>query len=491
MSRSTKRMISVEEQNIIDATENTDGMETPAGGEMTDVKAKITGEVLGEGKDSPVEVQDNSQTPEALAGGVEVEFKKIAEGQTEIENKVQALTEIENVAIEMMKIVEKNGALTAMEAMMVEVALNNAVRNLPEELRGFDLPSMENYTVLGLAASSTEVSLEGVLDKISTLMNNITLSIEKQIKNAFGFIGSFTPLINRLMARAVTVKGMLKDSNREAGLKEIKFKQIKTLIVDGKVPEGKTVIQTLKAHQQVITEILSTDAEDAIIGFIKESNAALSKGKVAEKDYDDVNFTPNAVTVAAVTYPSIFKLFPSAAKMQTAGVHGYTDDNMEFRRSVPLFGNVAAVTYSNKENPKTNNVTVVWAPGLTFERLGDTPATDTAFVLTHKEQVQVIDGVIAELSMTLEFWKSYANRNKKVMQMYQQVHKQWLNDKNNSGMLSLQRDVSRFAKDMAVYYKAVLFGARYAAAMNVKGTTSMLISYVEASARATQADTAE
>lgn len=489
----SKSNVSVEEQNVIDATENTEVMDTPAGDEMTDVEETAAGEVLGDGETSPVEAHDASETPEALAAGVEVEFKKIAVGQTEIENKIQALDQIDNISVEMIKIIEKNGSLTAMEAMLVNVALDNATRKLPAELRSFDMPSLESYHTIGLASAATEISMEGVLDKISTLVNNISLSIQKQLKNALGFVASYTPLIERLLKRAQAVKSQIKNSNREAGLKEIKLKTAPKLAVDGRSPNGETTVKTLKYCQQCISEVMSNSAEDALIQFIKESTAAMMREGAAGKDDTSMwrMHGLKQIQVPALKYPDIFRLYPTIAKIDTAGVAGYADEGLKVKRSLPLFGGVAFTVFTNKVNPKTDNVEVKWVPGLNVLPYGDRLESNTVTVLTAREQTIVIDGVIDMLEELLSFWKSYRARNEKVYRMFQDAQKQWLSVKNNSMAGYRQRAIGRWGRDVGTMYKLCLFDGRYQVAMYAKTVTGALISYVEASARATQADSAE
>lgn len=484
-NKTSRTTVSMEEALQAEATAE---VPTDVNGDDTEVNTDALVE-------TPVEKLDSSKSPEALSTHVQAEITKVKEGETDVDNQIESAEKIINIATEAIALTQQQGALDRVSAQLLNVALEHAMLNWSEEdrLTHSDSVSLEHFDGAS-AFSATEVSMEGVMDALSTALNNVVLGMQKHIKNFFGMLASYTPLIERLKKRAETIRGSIDNSRREDGLKEIKFAKAANLVIDGKVPEPSTLIKNVEYWALCLNDILSTDAEDKIIAWMGKSVEALSRANKDDKDWEangDGTFDLKAgLTLADSARPDIFKLFPNIAKLNTGGVHGWTDETFEFKKSMPLMGNVNIVLYQHRKNAKTDNVRVEWAPGFEFEKERGYNGDKTITALTSKEQGVIIDHVIKELDVVLGFWKGYKSRNEKVMRYFQDVHRTYRETKSGAGWFSARRDVANELKGLASSYKMTCISARTQAASNLKGISSTLIDYVEASRTATQANVA-
>lgn len=437
-------------------------------------------------KESSVDAGDSSQSPEALSTRVDAEIKVVEEGFTEVENQIKKSDALINVSNEAHAIVADKGYLTQVENHFLNVALANIG---PEMLEA--MPSVENYDgSRATELSQTEVSLEGIVDNISTAINNTILAVQKTIKNGFGVLGALTPVLDRLRKRAVAIKEGIDNSNREDGLKEIPFKGMGNLVVDGKAPEATTIIKTLKVSEELAKQCLDAGIDKAFLKFAQDTVDLLAQGsRTANEDPDDMALMNDGIQIPFDQYPSIFNLIPAGATQTASGVHGWTDDNFEFKSSVPLFGDRRAVTYQHRKNRKNDNVTVEYAPGLEYEvMLGAKERPSTIQVLTSKEQVEVIDSVITLIDTVLAFWKSYKSRNDAVQKYFQGVHQTYRNIKTSDRVAATS--FAKGVKWLSKAYKHTLWGAQYGTAIYVRDVAMGLTELVEKSSKATQANVA-
>lgn len=445
--------------------------------------------------ETPVEKLDSSKSPEALSTHVHAEITKVKEGETDVDNAIESAEKIINISTEAMSLIRHQGALDRVSAQLLNVALEHAMVHWSEEdrLACSDSVSLEHFDGAS-AYSATEISMEGIVDKLSTAINNITLSMQKHIKDFFGMLGAYTPLLERLKKRAETIRGSIDNSRREDGLKEIKFAKVGNLVIDGKVPEPATLIKNVEYWSTCLNDILSTESEDRIIEWMGKSVEALSRATKDDKDWEQDSDghwqIKDGLTLSAASRPDIFKLYPNIAKLNASGVHGWSDDNFEFKKSHPLMGNMNIVLYQHRANAKTGNVRVEWAPGFRFDQERGYNGEKVITALTSKQQMVIIDRVIKELDMVLGFWKGYKSRNEKVMRYFQDVHKTYREVKSGADWLSHRGDVANEMKSLAKSYKTCNITMRTEAASNLKGIASTLIDYVEASRIATQANVA-
>ena len=399
-----------QENNTIDAEASAPVDATKQGDEGQEVDHKAIEEVT----ESPVLKYDTSEAPEALSTRVQADMNVVKEGETEIENAVKAVDSITNVALEARALIKENGSIDSVQAMLLNIALEQACLNLPAELRDIDMPSMESHTANAFLAS--EVSMEGVLDKLSTAINNLGLQFEKTVKNGFSLIGSWTPLLERLKKRAEGYRDAIDQSNREDGLKTVKFRSAKTLTVDGKLPEPETVIKTVALYEAVAEQLLAPKVDDAFIAFLKSTADVLKDGSIDEDKLGEASWLGVwSLQVKKGTLPDIFRLIP-ALKNSASGVHGITTDGIEFKKSDPLFGNTVLIGGRPRSKTNTATDTVEYSSFVTVDRLGGLADGKELTTLTSGQQKQVIDLVIKLLDYTITYWKGFKARNQIVME---------------------------------------------------------------------------
>lgn len=513
MSRYTsksKLTVSQEENHI--QAEPTAPVEQPLD-TPTDFKA------VDETLKTTVAISDNTESPESLSKTVQVELQKVKEGETNIENALKAAENIVNVSVESMAIYDPainpkaNGKMNRTEAMLMNLCmeLNHQATGVDTT---FDMPSLESFDG-GLAYGSTEVSLEGLAEKIDTAIHNVGLSIEKSVLNGIGLAKSFTPLIARLRSRATAALRNVNESNREAGKKEVSGSFAKKLSVDGRSGEAKTILKTADTLATITAEILDESKADKVVGYVKESQRALMSGL----DLDDDKFQRNPlylllfgfgavgsatgliiadkmasqVKISPEIVPDLTALYSNSVK------HTYIIDSpkggktLDAKRSDNLFGGkvVSISKYKSTIDVRLNNNTV---PSIKLITINDQQADGVCQTLTSKEQKEVLMKAGIILDSVEGYWKGYAARNEARKKVYQEAFKT---------LMGLRREAYTYGGTRKLFAVAALQGypkyvtwlfwrgvvkAQKEIAVYGKDCASALIDYAIASTAATQAD---
>lgn len=466
-----------------------------------------------------VALSDDSESPESLSKHVQVELHKVAEGETEIENALKAAENVVTTSLEAMSIYDPTvnkhatGKMNRTEAMLLSLCMDLSSKTTGVDTN-IDMPSLECFDG-GMAYGSTEVSLEGLQEKIDTVFNNINLSIEKSILNGIGLAKSFTPLIGRLRTRAQTALRNVNDSNREAGMKEVSGSFAKKLSVDGRSGEAKTILKAADSLATVTAEILDESKADKVVEFVKQSQRGLMSGL----DLDDEKFQrsplylllfffgnlgggtamviadnlASQVKVTPDVMPDLTSIYTNTAK------HNYVIDSpkggktLDAKRSDNLFGGkvVSISKYKPTIDVRLNNTTV---PSIKLITINDTVADGKCQALTSKEQREALTKAIIMLDAAESYWKGYATRNEARKKTYQEAFKT---------ITSLRREARAFGGARKIFTVAVLDNypnyitwlfwrgvvkSQKDIAVYAKDCASALIDYAIASTAATQAD---
>lgn len=486
-----------------DAAENVAEAGTPSEIQTEEVQMATKAEDFPE---TPVEPYNESETPESLAAGVVSEVKKVETGVTQVITEDRAVGELENIAVEMLALIAEKGAMTSAESTMFAVAVQNAAKSLDDS--AVDLASMESFRNEQHAAYATEVSLEGVLDKINTALNNFGLRIEKGLKDLFGMANSLTPLLSRVKKRAEAVRSKVNASNREAGLKTISGSFIGKLSIEGRAPDAKTVVSRAATLAQLSSEVFGNKAIESATVYGREAISAVAEAVKLDELQDRPsiwwyifldprivapmlkNQTGNAIRVDGGKTPEFFKLFPTAAKINHSVGNARVERNLEIKRSETLFGEKALVTSQYKREVEfgAGRHTV---PMLTFVSLNGKSAGGEIQTLTSQQQTQVLDSVIKSVDGAISYYKTFGQRSKSAMSTYQQAFANLL--KINKGSRAF-RDATMMASmpyvidGMARSYVRGVYVHQGKFASYVGTTCDALIALVEKSRAATQAD---
>lgn len=502
-----KEMASTEELNKLpEQTEGSDNVaETEANPSEISTQEPEIATKAEDAPESPVEPYNSSESPEALAKGVVSEIKKVETGVTQVLNEDRAVGELENIATEMRAIIAEKGAMTSAEAMMFSVATQNTLGSVGESIESVDLPSMENFGVADVAGYATEISLEGVMDKITDIANKAAGRISQGFQNIVGLANSLTPLISRLKKRAEAARQATNNSNREAGLKTIDDEDTAiTLTVDGSVPNADTVVKTSKYMAAITSELFGDNAwkvADSMAtetaNSIKEaasatdfSEAVLANGwtmfLLGELAYAYLAKKGEKAVAASTKIktdkvPSMIKAFPTVAKLN----HSVDNPNLEAKRSLPLFGNEAIEVTALKPQI-TTDAGKVGGVGVRMISLGDYEAKTTEIqTLTSEQQRAVLDNVVAVCDGLIRYYKDFAKRSSLLQKTYASSFK---DARNVSEDKVVSRYTARIVQSGATAVIDGVFAGQGKIARSFAVTISALVDLVELSRKATQAD---
>ncbi len=400
-----------------------------------------------------------TDTPEGIDGENQKADDVIEEGEvllkvTETNNIVKetqkesdVIQAVATVAAEMYNIIQTNGKLTPAEALLVNSAMasfESAMPSLGENVS--TLPSMESHAIVGLQFSNAQTSMEGVLERLDKGINNLSLNIGRLFKNGVGLAGSLTPLFTRQIERATALKGQLNSAHRDAGQKEVSGSFVARLYIDGRAPDASSVVKTTAYLNQCIAEILSDSGTVAATRYIK----AAQKGLEQSMDMDAIEH-PNAWLNLAIAFlpgglgaiagtvksiadrqkvmkqlkmdgnvsPELFKMYPNISKVNHPDG---TNKNLDYRRSLPLFGNTTFVV-SQYRPQITQNLNYHEVPSITINTDGR-GAKGSIQALTSTQQNDVLAGTISMLTTAREYYKNYAQRNADCMKAYQNAYNQ-------------------------------------------------------------------
>lgn len=457
--------------------------------------------------ESPVEPYSSSQSPESLAQGVVSDVKKIETGVTQVLNEDRAIGELENVAAEMRAIIAEKGAMTSAESMIVAIATQNALRGI--DAGAVDMASLESFAVPEVAGIATEVSLEGVMDKIDNLATKSQDNLAQGFKNLVGLANSLTPLLSRLKKRAEAIRGQVNNSNREAGLKTIDDEDIAiTLSVDGKTPNAETTIKTLKYMNVVAAELFSDNTWK-----LAEENGKLAAQAVAEvaSTTDFTAAKPSywwlflGGTIGTIVYgvkdgkanakasseikvdtsklPTFAKAFPAIAKLNHADT-----DTLTVRRSAPLFGNTAIIVSDYKPQVMATAASKA-KPGITLEHLTEHKGSAEIQALTSAQQKVVLDETITIIDRLIGYYGSYTKRSAAVARVYESAFAAGKAAQSEGNKANVY--IPLIVRRMAGLVTDGVFANLGKIARDFSVTADGLIDYVEQSRKASQADDAD
>lgn len=486
------------EENTLDANDNNPLLkaEDPAKAAEED-GAKLANDY--EYVDSEAVEGENQKPDEAIVKGEESEMIGTLNNIVEVTAKESdTISALASVAQEMYHTIQQRGKLLPVEALMVGNLVQSFESAMPS-LADTDrkMPSMEDFKIVGMQYTQTQVSLEGVLERLDRGINNLGLNIDRLFKNGIGLARSMTPIIDKQIERATSLKSGLDKALRDAGQKEVGGAFVKNLQVDGRAPDAMTVVKTAAYLNQCLSEVLSDSASIAASRYIKAAQANVIESidlekidrpniwinfalamipvvgnvAVAIKDSFDVNKVLKQLRIDGTVSPELFKMYPNVSKLSHTGVN----KNLDYRRSLPLFGN-ASIVISQYKAQATQNLHRHEVPSITIEKEGRGEGRMMQ-TLTGAQQSDVIDSAVAILTTSREYFKNYANRNADCMRAYQnayeQRHKFWKNNPGTENALSRSIVVNLFEFYTGLFWRGIfrrqaelsIYGRRSAAAM--------------------------
>lgn len=443
---------------------------------------------------------ENTKEAEAFIGEQKKEGDNIVKEIGETNNVLETL---DSVATEMYNIIRKEGRISSLEA--VTLGMHLAAVDRVSGYKAKEAPALENFQTPALAYSATQASFEGIGDRIEAGLERLGENIVRLMKNGVGFAGSLTVLIDRNLARIAKLRTSINAAHRDAGQKEVKGGFIKRLQVDGNTPDANTVEKTATYLAQCMTEILSNSQTKAAAQYVRAANDTLIKA--ASDGMDNVDhtnplwlliFSPeflvslnynkvaNTFKIDGSVAPQLFKVYPSAAKVNHSFGDMRADKNLEIRRSLPLFGNraIAVSQYRSTVEVGCGRHSI---PKLTLVDFGEGRGDSRAQALTGQQQKQALDSAEKILLVARDYFKNYATRNKECMDTYMRYFKQlqkWRNNNTGRGQGEKTISVAAGIQIMRYYsnlYWTGIFAQQSDIASYGRKTAAALIDLVEAS----------
>lgn len=463
--------------------------------------------------------------PETVEGENVKESDVIFEGEvndkvTAIDNIVKentntgdALQALATVAQEMQQILAQNGKLSTAETLIMKATVESCEALVPALRESeIQIPSMEDFKTVGMQYTSSQVSLEGVMDKIATAFHNLGLNIERLFENGVGLARSMTPIIDSQISRITKLRGQLNSAHRDAGQKEVGGKFAKLLSVEGRAPDAATTVKTAAYLNQAMAEVLSSKVQNLAVGYVKEAQGVIREamsadlkspslllavalkllmpsgniGAVLNQAHDQhlQDAVAKQIRIDGKVAPELFALFPSVAKVRD------TREDAKFveaRRSLPLFGNKAIFVTQYKKDV-TADLRLHLTPEVVVRPLGVGYGKKLQ-ALTAAQQADVLDSALQILQTSREYFKDYAARNKACMTVWQQSFKMILElEKTKAGF---RNSIARQACMALVKFYTRMFWDgifQHQAKLAIYGrrTATALVDFVEASSSAAQ-----
>lgn len=460
--------------------------------------------------DSEAVEGENQKPDEAIITGKESELVGELNNIVEVTAKESdTISALASVAQEMYHVIQTRGKLEPIEAMLI----GNMVQSFESVMPSLadverKMPSMEDFKVVGMQYTQTQVSLEGVLDRLNTGLNNLGLNIERLFKNGIGLARSMTPIIDSQIANAQKLRSNLNGAHRDAGQKEITGDFVKRLVIEGRAPDAGSVVKSAAYLNQSMAELLSSKVVDGSLQYVKASQNVLREGmnnspiknpsallafavkllipnnnlgaalSGAHDDYlKDV--VGKQIKLDVSIAPELAKLFPSIAKIRDVSVD---EDFMEGYRSLSLFGNKAIALTQYKKNVALD-ARPHDTPEIRLDSFGK-GYSKTIQALNASQQADVLDSALGILQTSRAYFKEYAARNKACMGAWQQAYKQVLElHKTKSGF---SQSVTRNACiELLNFYTRMywqgIFQHQSKIAIYGRRTTAALIELVEKS----------
>lgn len=480
-----------------------------------------------------------------VAGEDLVDGAKVSEGQIITEGEVlNKINEIDNivkegntannvvealaaVSTEMYVILADSGKMTPGEYLAVSGIVTSCEAAMPS-LRETEtaMPSMEDFKIPGLDYSNTNISMEGILEKLETASNNVRLNLDRLFKNGVGLATSITPLIDHQLKRAKELQGSLNGAHRDAGQKEVRGSFINALMVDNAAPDAETTLKTAKYLDQCINEITSTTASDEARSLITQLQQTVRNGvdgetikspsiilhsimagfavrvvfagagvggtmankaakmitkKVTAKWLDyKVN---KQIKLDGTVAPELFKLYPSVAKVQTSA-----PECLDGRHSLPLFGNrVITVTQYSREVDSNAFDRIV--PTIRLEKAGKAKGGTSMEALDPSQQKEVLNTAISMLTSAGNYYRDYAKRNRNAMEVSKTTLKLIQDVRADTSPFTQRAVRNAFSRTMAWYTNMFwrgIFADQSKIANYARSTSKALIDLVEASSNGAQ-----
>lgn len=395
-----------------------------------------------------------------VAGEDLVEVKKVTENEVYEEGEVlNKITSIDNivkegqtnssviealaaVSTEMYGILATHGKMTPGEYLAVSGIVASCEAAMPS-LRETEtaMPSMEDFKIPGLGYSNTNVSMEGIGEKIDSAFNTLGLNIERLFKNGVGLANSLTPLFTSQINRANTLRGSLNNAHRDAGQKTVSGKFVSALSIDGHAPDATTVLKTVNYLGEITDQVLSYASLERAQANVTTSMQAIKEG-IDLKNVKRTGFLAklivlfggnNVVTFLAsegiksdiydqLTFDGdytidMFEAYSTLAKVQASSDHKH----LEARKTLPLFGGneIVVTNYKRNFSTKINHSAV---PSIRLIK-GDKSGGGEMQSLSGQQQQQVIAGALKILLAGRDYYKNYAVRNKRAMDTFKAAFK--------------------------------------------------------------------
>lgn len=460
-----------------------------------------------------IEGENVKESDVIFEGEVEEKLKEADNIVKESANTGDALQALASVAQEMHQIIAQHGKLSVAD-MMIAQGVVDSCESLVPSIKDTEtqMPSMENFKTVGMQYTSSQVSLESVMDKIATAFNNLGLNVERLFENGVGLARSMTPIIDSQIARVTKVRGQINNANRDAGQKELSGKFVKNLTVEGRAPDAATTVKTAAYLNQAMAELLSDKVQNSAVNYVKSAQGVIREamsgdlkspsallafalkvlmpagnlGAVLSQAHDQYlsDKVAKQIKIDGKIAPELFTMFPSIAKIRDSRQDA---KYVESCRSLPLFGNKAIfVTQYKKE--VSADLRYHLTPEVTLAPLG-VGKGKTIQALTAAQQADVLDSVLQMLQTSREYFKNYAARNKACMTVWQQAFKLTLElEKTKKGFSnSIARTVCiALVKFYTRMYWEGIFQHQAKIAIYGRRTATALIDFVEASSAAAQ-----
>ena len=476
-----------------------------------------------------------------VAGEDLVDGAKVSEGQIITEGEVlNKINEIDNivkegntannvvealaaVSTEMRAILADSGKMTPGEFMVMRGVIASCESAMPS-LRSVEtaVPSMESYKITGLEYSHTNVSMESITEKLSSAMNNLKLNLQRLFKNGVGLANSMTPLFNKQIERAQRVRDQLNSAHRDDGQKTVTGKFIKNLSIGGRSPDANTTLKTARYLAEVSKQVLSFDSTTLASDHIKNAltfidsgvdftklekpsmwllfviwiskamsvvahplaDAVANAGAAAENEVNRRVF--DKLRVSGDMAPELFNVYSTVAKVGTPS----KSKNLESRKSLPLFGGTELVVsqYAKEINMTLGHDAV---PSLEVVRDRNWGGAKNPEIqsLTSQQQTQTIDAAIEILSVGRDYFKNYAVRNGRCMEIYQRAYQMKVATRKESkanGFSSADKYILPVYNFYARLYWRGIFSDQAKFANYARTSAKALIDLVDASSTGAQ-----
>lgn len=466
------------EENTIDPNENNPVLKTEDPAKSAEEDGQQIADDFEYVDVEAAEGEKQSQDDAILEDDVQLKITEIDNIVKDSDTKAEVIQAMASVATEMFAIVAERGKLGTADLLVAHGAMASFESAFPDlkEVEG-GLVSLESYKNETLQFTNSQVSLEGIGEKINTALNNFGLNIERMFKNGVGLANSITPLINHQLARASKLKSTLNGAHRDAGQKEVSGGFTKNLAIESKMPDPEHVVKQATYLNECVSQLISDSSIKAAVGYIQQAQKLVDE---AIKVGDDFEHSSAALKLALLLFisqnklsgtvihqvhrwitkektakqfklngelaPELFKVYPAVAKIRDSEMNE-PDDALEYMKSLPLFGN-RYISVSQYKQTLSQGLDFHFKPGIELSKSGGKVA-GTMRSLNASQQNKVLDQAIALLTTSKQYYANYAQRNQMAMTAYQKAFK---------GTMGALRDIRGFKQSVTRQVAMQLYG---------------------------------